>query len=224
MATDRSYNDMCGMAHALDLVGERWALLVVRELALGPQRYTDLRSDLPGISTNVLAHRLTELERAGVLRRRTLPPPAASSVYELTEWGHELEPIMCALGRWGARSPARPTDAHLSVNSLILSLRTNFSPEAARDLAITVELRFGPRRFRAEIAGAGFTVEPGEAAKPDAVLDADEPVAVAAVLYGGVSLGDAMRAGTLRVAGSHDAAAAFLGAFPLPAPAFAPAD
>ncbi|PXY19403.1 winged helix-turn-helix transcriptional regulator [Prauserella muralis] len=224
MATDRSYHDMCGMAHALDLVGERWALLVVRELALGPKRYTDLRSDLPGISTNVLSHRLTELERAGVLRRRTLPPPAASAVYELTPWGQELEPIMCALGRWGARSPARPADGSFSLNALVLSLRTTFSPEAARDVAVTVELRLGQRPVRAEIAGAALNVELGEADGPDVVVEADEPAAVAAVLYGGVPLGDAVRAGTVRVEGAHDAAARFLRAFVLPEPAFALTD
>src|SRR5450756_2718555 len=105
MAIMRSYHDACGMAHALDLVGERWALLVVRELVLGPKRYTDLRADLPGISTTVLAHRLDELEQTGVVRRRRLAPPAGSTVYELTDWGQELEPVIRQLGRWGARSP-----------------------------------------------------------------------------------------------------------------------
>ena len=100
-----SYNEACGIAHALDLVGERWALLVVRELVLGAKRYSDLRADLPGISTNVLSHRLDELEDRGVVRRRRLPPPAASWVYELTEWGQELEPIIRQLGSWAAGAP-----------------------------------------------------------------------------------------------------------------------
>src|SRR5881398_167543 len=104
MADRRSYRQSCGIARALDLVGERWALLVVRELVLGPKRFTDLRHGLPGIGTNILAGRLRELERAGVIRRRTLPPPAASAVYELTEYGRDLEPVMLALGRWGART------------------------------------------------------------------------------------------------------------------------
>src|ERR671932_1050136 len=106
MATMRSYQDGCAVAHALDFVGERWALLVVRELLLGPKRFTDLRTGLPGVSPNVLAQRLRELEQAGVVRRRRLPPPAASQVYELTEWGVDLEPVLTALGRWGSRSPA----------------------------------------------------------------------------------------------------------------------
>src|SRR5918997_5673996 len=106
MATMRTYCDGCAAAHALDLVGERWALLVVRELLLGPKRFTDLRAGLPSASPNVLAQRLRELEEAGVVRRRKLPPPAASRVYELTDWGMELEPVIIGLGRWGARSPS----------------------------------------------------------------------------------------------------------------------
>src|SRR5437763_13541599 len=102
--TSRSYDQFCGVARALDLVGERWALLLVRDLLLGPKRFTDLRRGLPGIGTNVLAARLKELERAGVIARRTLPPPAASVVYELTEYGRALEGPLLALGRWGARS------------------------------------------------------------------------------------------------------------------------
>src|SRR5919112_261043 len=104
MATMRTYDDGCAAAHALDLVGERWALLVIRELLLGPKRFTDLRAGLPNASPNVLAQRLRELEGVGVVRRRKLPPPAASRVYELTEWGMELEPVIISLGRWGARA------------------------------------------------------------------------------------------------------------------------
>src|SRR5215210_4044194 len=131
MATMRTYCDGCAAAHALDLVGERWALLVVRELLLGPKRFTDLRAGLPGVSPNVLAQRLRELESAGVVHRRKLPPPAASRVYELTEWGEKLEPIIVRLGRWGAQSPSRPCEATLGVDSLVLSFRTMFDPRAA---------------------------------------------------------------------------------------------
>src|SRR5438552_12676360 len=114
MADRRTYGDSCGIAKALDLVGERWALLVVRELVLGPKRFTDLRAGLPGIATNVLTQRLQELERDGIITRRTLPPPAASSVYELTEYGRDLVPIMLDLGRWGSRTlGTRPLDYSL---------------------------------------------------------------------------------------------------------------
>ena len=110
-AQRRWYDDACGTAHALDLVGERWALLVMRELMFGPKRFSDLRASLPGISANVLTQRLEGLEAAGVLVRRRLPPPAAAQVYELTAWGYESEPIFQALGRWAARSPVARPDA-----------------------------------------------------------------------------------------------------------------
>jgi DNA-binding HxlR family transcriptional regulator len=102
MPTTRSYNDLCPIARALDVVGERWALLVIRELLLGPQRFSDLRLALPGVSSNLLTDRLRELEVRGVVRRRVLPPPAGSSVYELTDRGLRLEPVLDALGAWGA--------------------------------------------------------------------------------------------------------------------------
>src|SRR4249919_2386031 len=101
----RWYGDACATAHALDLVGERWALLVMRELIFGPKRFSDLRASLPGISANVLTQRLEGLEQSGLVARRRLPPPAAAQVYELTEWGYESEPIFQALGRWASRSP-----------------------------------------------------------------------------------------------------------------------
>jgi DNA-binding HxlR family transcriptional regulator len=106
----KRYEQYCPMAHALDLVGDRWALLVIRELMHGPKRYTDLVDHLPGIGTNILAARLRDLERNGVVARRTLPPPAASKVYELTAYGRELRPAMHELAMWGARSLGPPTD------------------------------------------------------------------------------------------------------------------
>ena len=218
MAGRRTYDDGCAAAHALDLVGERWALLVVRELLLGPKRFTDLRSGLPHTSPNVLAQRLRELEGAGIVRRRKLPPPAASRVYELTEWGLELEPAIISLGRWGARSPARPHDAGLGVDSLILSFRTMFDPSAADGLEATCELRFGEDRFFAEVANGRFEISRGDAARPDAVIEANSD-ALAAVVYGSRPLAEALRSGEVRVVGDERAAARFLGLFPLPAPA-----
>src|ERR687888_1512794 len=135
MATMRTYGDGCAIASALDVIGERWALLVVRELLLGPKRYTDLRRGLPNASPNVLTQRLGELERTGVIRRRKLPPPAGSRVYELTDWGLELEDTVMALGRWGARSPSGLlSDAPVGADSMILALRSRFDPDAARGL------------------------------------------------------------------------------------------
>src|ERR671916_1982902 len=134
----RRYDDACGTAHALDLVGERWALLVMRELMLGPKRFGDLRADLPGISANVLTQRLEGLEATGVLVRRKLPPPASVQVYELTPWGYESEPIFCALGRWAARSPRHDPSLPLSAASLMLSFRTMFDPARAGDLSAMI--------------------------------------------------------------------------------------
>jgi DNA-binding HxlR family transcriptional regulator len=218
MATYRTYSDACGMAHALDLVGERWALLIVRELVLGAKRYSDLKSDLPGISTNVLSHRLDELERAGVLTRRRLPPPAASWVYELTDWGRELEPIIQQLGRWGARSPSHPLDAHLSVTSFVLSLRTNFDPAAAGDLAAECEIRLGEDWFRARVASGRFTMTRGQAEHPDAIVDSS-PGALASIIYGGRDLDEAIAAGDVSIEGDRGRFERMCKLFVLPAPA-----
>lgn len=130
MVGKRSYAEGCPIAHALDLVGERWALLVIRELRLGPRRHADLQAALPGLGPSVLSQRLRDLEQVGVLQRRTLPPPAASKVYELTEWGAELEPVFRALARWGVRSPVVPLEGDISADSMMLGLRT-FFPEVA---------------------------------------------------------------------------------------------
>jgi DNA-binding HxlR family transcriptional regulator len=217
MATRRTYCDACAAAHALDLIGERWALLVVRELLLGPKRFTDLRAGLPNASPNVLAQRLRELEGAGVVRRRKLPPPAASRVYELTDWGMELEPVIIGLGRWGARSPSRPRDAGLGVDSLILSFRTMFDPRAAEGLNASYELRLGEDRFRAVVADGRLEVERGGAERPDAIIESD-PATLAALVYEGRRLDEALRSGDIEIEGDGSAVERFLGFFPLPEP------
>jgi DNA-binding HxlR family transcriptional regulator/putative sterol carrier protein len=214
----RTYCDSCAAAHALDLVGERWALLVVRELLLGPKRFTDLRAGLPGVSPNVLAQRLRELERAGVVRRRKLAPPAASRVYELTDWGMELEPVVISLGRWGARSPLRPRDAALGVDSIILSFRTMFDPRAAEGLEASYELVLGEERFRAEVAEGRFEVVRGVAEQPDATIETD-PATLAALVYEGRPLAEALRTGDIRIEGDEAAVERLLALFPLPEPA-----
>src|SRR5919107_1760196 len=197
MATMRTYDDGCAAAHALDLVGERWALLVVRELLLGPKRFTDLRVGLPHASPNVLAERLRELEGAGVVRRRKLPPPAASRVYELTEWGKELEPVIVQLGRWGARSPSKPRDAVLGVDSLILSFRTMFDPLAADGLEATYELRLGEDVFRAVVDEGRLEIVRGDAERPDAIIETDAGT-LAALIYEGRELAEALRSGDVK--------------------------
>jgi DNA-binding HxlR family transcriptional regulator len=214
----RTYEDGCAAAHALDLVGERWALLVVRELLLGPKRFTDLRAGLPHASPNVLSQRLRELEGAGAVCRRKLPPPAASRVYELTEWGEELEPVVISLGRWGARSPSRPRDAGLGVDSLILSLRTMFDPRAAEGIEASFELRLGEDVFRAEVADGRFEIDRGGAEQPAAAIEAD-PATLAALVYEGRSLDEALRSGKVEIEGDAEAVERFLTLFVLPEPA-----
>ncbi len=218
MASMRTYDDGCAAAHALDLIGERWALLVVRELLLGPKRFTDLRAGLPSASSNVLAQRLRELEGAGVVRRRKLPPPAASRVYELTDWGEELEPVITQLGRWGARSPFKPCDAALGVDSLVLSFRTMFDPRAADGLTASYELRLGEDRFHAVVDDGRFEVTRGVTHRPDATIETD-PATLAALVYEGRGLDEALGSGDIRIEGDGSAVARFLGLFPLPEPA-----
>jgi DNA-binding HxlR family transcriptional regulator len=212
VATKRTYGEGCGIAHALDLVGERWALLVVRELLLGPKRFTDLRGGIPHVSPNVLSERLRELERVGVVARRKLGPPASSRVYELTEWGRDLEPAVLALGRWGARSPYLPTEAGMSTDSQVLALRTVFDSAAADGFEASFELRLDGDRFRATVRDGRFEIARGEAIDPDAVIEADQP-SLAAVLWVGRPLADAQRSGGMRVEGDERAAERFLGLF-----------
>ena len=160
---DRSYDQYCGVARALDLVGERWALLVVRELALGPKRFTDLRDGLPGIATNVLSTRLRQLERNGVVTRRRLPLPAPAQVYELTEHGRELVPIMLTLGRWGASmmGPRTPQQA-IRAEWLALALKAYFDPESAAGLTATIGLDLDGARFTLRLDAGQLEVVPGD--------------------------------------------------------------
>lgn len=184
---DRTYGQYCGLARALDLVGERWALLVVRELLLGPRRFTDLLDGLPGVSTNVLATRLRGLERAGVVERKVLPPPAASSVYELTAHGRALEPAVAALGRWGASTlGAREPRQALRSHWLALALKAFFRAEDADGHARVYEVRLREDTFRLTIADGRLSVERGPGEGADLVLEADDDVLVG-VLAGQVA-------------------------------------
>ena len=202
----RSYGDPCGIARSLDILGERWALLIVRELLLGPKRFTDLRAGLPNVSADVLSQRLRELAAAGVVRQRRLPPPAASQVYELTERGHELEPILLALGRWGAGTP-RPPDGELGPDALILALKTLFDPRLAGDLDATYELRLAEHEFTVRVAGGALETRRGAPPSADASIDTDAPT-FAAVLWHGRAFAD------LAVAGDRAAVRRLLELFP----------
>ena len=174
MISERSYNQFCGVARALDLIGERWALLVVRELALGPKRFTDLRQGLPGIATNVLSVRLRQLERDGVVTRRLLPPPAPAQIYQLTELGRELVPIMLALGRWGAGTMgARSPDQSIRGEWLALALKAFFDPGAAGDLRATIALELDGAPFTLRVEQGLLDVVPGKDEVSDLVISSD---------------------------------------------------
>lgn len=173
MPTHRLYFDGCPSSHALDLIGDRWALLVVRELLLGPKRFTDLLRGLPRISRNVLSQRLDGLEEAGVLRLRTLPPPAPAAVYELTEWGLELETVLQAIGRWGVRSPSLATSDSLGVDTFVLGLRGTFDGAVADGLDARYELRVGDDSFDIRISDGTMAIRRGAADGPAVALDVD---------------------------------------------------
>jgi DNA-binding HxlR family transcriptional regulator len=211
----RKYGQGCGTAYALDLVGDRWALLVVRELVLGPKRFTDLRDGLPGIGPNVLSQRLKELEEVGVLGRRVLPPPAGSTVYELTEWGAELEDVIVRLGRWGARSPEMPSDAETRPEWVVLGLRAIFDPETEPVPAL-YELRFGDEVFWAGVDDGALRVGRGEATEPDAVLTVADVESVAKLMRGELKPAAALRSGVVKVDGDRAAFDRFLSLFRFP--------
>jgi DNA-binding HxlR family transcriptional regulator len=218
MATKRSYQDACRFAHALDLIGERWALLIVRELLLGPKRFTDLRGGLPHASTNILSERLRELEHNAIVRRRKLPPPAASSVYELTEWGRELEPVVTRLGAWGARSPLPPDAQEIGVDSIVLALRSLFDPGAATGIEASYDLRIGEDRFRVDVADGDVELSRSEVTDPSSTLSVADATTMAALLTHQLGLEEALASGALQVGGGKQAAKRFLRLFPMPAP------
>jgi DNA-binding HxlR family transcriptional regulator len=205
VARTRAKLDGCGIAHASDLLGQRWALLVVRELLLGPKRFTDLRAGIPDISPNVLGQRLRELEETGIVARRRLAPPAAAQVYELTAWGRELEPAVLALGRWASGSPSFPRDAEMGPDSLVLALKSTFDPAKAGGLEASYELRLGEIPFNISVKGGQFDAERGEANDADATIRAN-PNAIASVVFGGNRLGKALENGEVAVEGSRRAA------------------
>jgi DNA-binding HxlR family transcriptional regulator len=216
MASKRTYGDRCGVARALDLVGERWALLVVRELLLGPKRFTDLRAGLPHVGPDVLAQRLRDLEQSGLVRRGTLPPPAGSRIYELTERGRELEPVVIALGRFGSVAPFPPGEAGIGADAVVIALKSLFAPVAADGMAASYELRLGEQRFRLDVADGRIEIARGSAIAPDATLETD-PGTLASILWHGRKLDEARRAGDLAIEGDRTAVTRLLALFPLPA-------
>ena len=205
----RRYEDACGLAHAMELLGERWAMLVLRELAYGARRFSDLKSDLTGISANVLTQRLTELESRGLVRRSKLPPPASVQVYEATGWGLEVVPVIANLGRWAARSPLHDPSLRMSHVSVIMSLQTLISPERAEGLEARIGFRFGDVSYVATVRDGRLDVDRREAEDCD-VTFTGSPSAVAGVIHGGAPFD------TIEIEGDLELAKQFVTLFPLP--------
>jgi DNA-binding HxlR family transcriptional regulator len=205
----RRYEDACGLAHALELIGERWALLVLRELMYGPRRFSGLKADLPGISANVLAQRLSELERRGLVRKVKLPPPASVQVYEATDWGLEAAPVIGQMGKWAARSPLHDPTLPISHVSVMMSLQTMLDPVRAAGLAGRLGFRFGGASYVAALRDGRFDVERCEIANCDVIFTAT-PGELAGVVYGGAPLE------TIGLEGDIGLARRFITLFPLP--------
>ena len=196
----RSYHQYCGLAHALELIGERWALLVVRELLTGPKRFTDLRNGLPRIPTNVLSTRLKELEEGGIVGRRVLPRPAGSVVYELSEYGRGLEEAVLSLARWGTKSIGEPGPSDvINASAFALGLRSTFHPEAARGVTATYEVAFGNAVVHLRVDDGAVEAGEGPADAPDLKIDADG--ALPALLRGDLTPAEAERSGAVRLTG-----------------------
>jgi DNA-binding HxlR family transcriptional regulator len=211
----RSYGKYCGLAHALELVGERWALVLVSDLLRGPKRFTDLQRGQPRIPSNVLSSRLKELEDAGVVRRRALPRPSGGVGYELTEYGRGLEDIVLRLGLWGAQSMPDPRpDEIATVDTILLALRSTFRPEAARDLRVGYELRLGEIVVHARVDDGALEVDEGPLTDADLFLETD--ASLHPLLTGELSPAEAIESGRACVKGRRMLLDRFVEIFHIP--------
>jgi DNA-binding HxlR family transcriptional regulator/putative sterol carrier protein len=212
----RGYGQFCGLARALELVGGRWSLMIVRELLTGPKRFTELEQGLPGIPTNILSSRLRELEEAGLVQRTLLARPSSSVAYELTPYGMELEEPMVGLGMWGSKSLGRPTDGEFfSLGALTLALRGAFHPEKANGRDLRFEVRFGDRPLHVAVSGGQVSVPDDAPSEPHVALEA-APEVFAELLVGSLGLDSAIASGRVRVQGPKRDARRFFEIFRLP--------
>ncbi len=196
----RTYGQFCGFARAVEIVGERWAFLIVRDLLVGPKRFTDLHRGLHGIPTNILTTRLKELEQAGVIQRRLLPRPEGSVVYELTERGAELEEVVVLLGRWGAKTMGDPRPGEtVTPDSLVMALRSTFRPEAARALRAGYELRIGDAIIHAHINDGSLKAATGPLPNPDLIIETGP--AIKALMSREVTPAQAIKDGSVHLTG-----------------------
>jgi DNA-binding HxlR family transcriptional regulator len=210
------YDDACGTAFALELVGERWSLLIVRELMFGGRRFSDLRGGLPGISAKVLTERLESLEKAKIVQRRHLPPPAAIQIYELTPWGYAAEVAIQELGRWAAQSADHDPTLPLSPASLMMSFRTMFDPARAGETRLQGGMHVGHDRFVVEVGEGRLAVERGDLEAPQFTFIAPVAGVIGAAVYGKFPFDELVHMG-LAVEGDRVVAQAFVDIFELPA-------
>lgn len=215
----RTYDQHCGLAHGLDVLGERWTLLVIRELLLGPQRFTDLESSLAGIGPNTLAARLRQMETDGLIEKRRLPPPAPATVYELTDRGAALEPTIIELGRWGRHLlPATIGHEAFRPGWLLMALKVSFDPSRAADLNAVYQLTVSDEIFTVRIHRGSIDVRRGDTADADVAICTDQDTLLA-LANGTRSSGEAIKRGDLRIEGDIEAARAWFRAFTVVKPA-----
>ena len=214
----RRYDDACGTALALEFIGERWSLLIMRELVFGPRRFGELRANLPGISANVLTQRLENLEEVGIVRRYRLPSPANAPVYDLTEWGREAAPLMRDLGRWAARSPRHDPSLFMSAASAMMSLQALVDRPRALLLPVSVAFHFSGEDFVARVTGGEILASRGVVEAPDLAFTGDT-MAMRRTIYGKAPLARDGAGGTLAFVGDPDRARSFIDLFHLPAKA-----
>jgi len=212
----RWYEDACGTAFAMELVGERWSLLVIRELMLGGRRFSELRKALNGISAKVLTERLESLERAGAVVKRTLPPPANVQVYELTEWGYLAEPAIQELGRWAATSARHDPTLPLSPVSLMLSFRTMLDKDRAREFDATIGFDVAGESYLAELSHGRLPIGRGSIDGAQVIFRAPAAPLLAAIFYGKIAPEDLAGQG-VRIEGDAKLADRFIDLFHLPA-------
>jgi DNA-binding HxlR family transcriptional regulator len=214
----REYGQYCGLAHALDVVGGRWSLLIVRDLITGPKRFKDLETGLPGIPTNVLSARLKELEDFGVIRRQALPRPGRGVAYELTDYGRELEEPLVKLGLWGAKTMGPITEGQpISIDGLTLALRGTFQPAVAAGLTRSYELTLDGRPVRISVEDGRLSIAAGPFGEPGSsgadVTMATTPELFIGLLVGQLRIDDAIARGSVTLTGSKTEARRFFGLF-----------
>jgi DNA-binding HxlR family transcriptional regulator len=215
--TRRTYGQFCGLSRALEIIGERWALLIIRDLLVGPKKVADLQRGLPRMAIDILGTRLNEMERTGVVRRSVSPDETGAAVYELTEWGKELEDIVYRLSRWGTRllEDPRPEDI-VTPDSMVMALRSTFRPEAARGLTANYELRLGEIVIHARIEDGVLSA--AEGAIPDADLVIEPGMVLRSLMAGEIEPAEAIENGSVQLSGDPGLLTRFVDAFRISGP------